>query len=192
MARATKTSKDSRIVIAIEHLIPPPGTVISPYPAWRDRVYRGALWTLALAFLLLAGAILGHSGVLAEASVAVGAVSDLAAALTFLVWVARWRWLVQGFAFVALLGWVFGVAFFLWGGMLAASAIMAYKEYHCFHFWTGRFLPWVSVASFLAWLFGKSIPMALLCLALAGGWMALLWERSKLPLFQVDGVRKES
>ena len=161
------------------------------YPAWRDRVYRGALWVLSLAFLGVAVAIVFREAVLAQISADSALFANIAASWTFLVWVPKWRWFVRGLALLALFGWAVGFPLFLWGGVLAASAIMAAKEYHCFKFWTGRYLPWLSVAAGLAWMLRLGAPLVVLFLAISAGWLGLLWQRAALPLFQID-VQNES
>ncbi len=170
------------------HMTPPPGVVMDFYPAWRDRVYRIALWTVSGCFLGVAVAIVYHNNTVAEISALLAVLANLAAGWTFLVWVAKWRWAVRILSFVSLFGLAISLPFFLWGGLLAGTAIMAAKEYHCFKFWTGRYLPWVSLAGGLAWLMGAGIPMVVLFLAMSGGWMALLWEREKMPLFEVEAT----
>jgi len=191
-AAGRNSTQAIRTAAMVSHLTPPPGTVMAAYPAWRDRVYRGSLWTLSLVFLAVAVAIVWNNPEIAEIAVAVGVLANLWASWTFLVWVPKWRWIVRILAFVSLFGWATGLPFLLWGGMLAATAIMAAKEYHCFKFWTGRYLPWVSLAAGVAWLIGSGIPMVVLFMAVSGGWMALLWERSKMPLFEVNVEQETS
>ncbi len=171
----------------IEHLTPPAGASVPPYPAARDVVYRTSLWTLSGSLLALTAAMVISSRGLAEAAAAGGTLANLVAAWTFLVWMPSWRWTVRGLAWVGLMGWAFSLPLFLWGGVLAASAVMAAKEYHCFKFWPGRWIPWVSAITGVAWLARLGIAV-IVCFGVLGMlWALLLWQRSKLPLFAVDG-----
>ena len=174
---------------SVEHLTPPAGTSIPPYPAARDFWYRTALWILAAAMLGVGSAILLRSTPLADISAAVGILANALASWMFLVWMPKWRWMVRGLALLAVVGFGVSLPFFAWGGLLASSAIMAAKEYHCFKFWPARWIPWISLATGLVWLSGISALAGLLAIlfaGLSGFWLALLLQRSKLPLFTVD------
>ncbi len=178
----------------VQHLTPPNGVEMPPYPAERDRVYR---WALVAAAAGLAGFGVGLVlGVPPVAWVSLGwlLAATLTASYVFLVWVAQWRTGVLGLsvAAVAASAWMPGVAVAL---TLAALSIMAAKEAHCFHYPTGRYLPWASMVTAIVTLLAGgvlgvgvpalTIPAGLLFLLVAGLWVPLLRGRFKLPLFAV-------
>ncbi len=178
----------------VQHLTPPQGVEMPPYPAERDRVYR---WALVAAAAGLAGFGVGLVlGVPPVAWVSLGwlLAATLTASYVFLVWVAQWRTGVLGLsvAAVAAGGWMPGVAAAL---TLAALSIMAAKEAHCFHYPTGRYLPWASLVTAIVTLLAGgvlglrvsalTVPAGLLFLLVAGLWVPLLRGRFKLPLFAV-------
>ena len=178
----------------VQHLTPPRGVEMPPYPAARDLVYR---WALVGAAVGLAGFGVGLlSGVPAIAWVSLAwlLAATLTASYVFLVWVAQWRTGVLGLSGAALAAapWLPGVAVAL---ALAALSIMAAKEAHCFHYPTGRYLPWVSLLTVLVALLAGGVrgvaapvltaPAGLLFLLTAGLWVPLLRGRFKLPLFAV-------
>ena len=120
--------------------------------------------------------------------------ATVTASYVFLVWVAQWRTGVLGLSAAALAAaaWLPGVAVAL---ALAALSIMAAKEAHCFHYPTGRYLPWVSLLTAIVTLVAGGVlgvrapaltaPAGLLFLLTAGLWVPLLRGRFKLPLFAV-------
>ncbi len=179
-----KTISRQRLV---EHLTPPAGASVPPYPAARDLAYRASLWALSGSLLALAAAMVIPSRALAEAAAAGATLANLAASWTFLVWMPSWRWAVRSLAWAGLMGWAFSLPILLWGGILTASAVMAAKEHHCFRFWPGRWIPWMSLATGVAWLVHLSAAVIVLFGVLGMLWAVLLWQRSKLPLFTVDG-----
>lgn len=178
----------------VQHLTPPKGVEMPPYPAERDRVYR---WALVAAAAGLAGFGLGlilGVGPVAWVSLAWLLAATLTASYVFLVWVAQWRTGVLGLSVAALAAasWMPGISVAL---LLAALSIMAAKEAHCFHYATGRYLPWVSLVTALVTLLAGGflhvrapalmVPAGLLFLVVAGLWVPLLRGRFKLPLFAV-------
>jgi hypothetical protein len=178
----------------VQHLTPPPGVVMPPYPAERDRVYRWALVAAAAGQAGIgAGLVLG-APLVTWVSLAWLLASTLTAAYVFLVWVAAWRTAVLALAIAgaAAAAWLPGVAASL---LLAALSIMAAKEAHCFHYPTGRYLPYVSLAAALATLLSGgvvvmrvpalTVPAGVLYLAVAALWGPLLRGRFRLPLFWV-------
>lgn len=178
----------------VQHLTPPPGVVMPPYPAERDRVYRWALVAAAAGQAGFgAGLVLGSPAV-SWVSLAWLIAATLTAAYVFLVWVATWRTAVLAItvAGLAAAAWLPGVAAAL---LLAALSIMAAKEAHCFHYPTGRYLPYVSLAAALVTLVAGgvstvrvpalTIPAGALFLVVAALWVPLLRGRFRLPLFWV-------
>lgn len=172
----------------VQHLTPPPGITMPRYPARRDRVYRGALVSFA-AFLAVTGIgtelaspvviVLAHWG---------AALSAVVAGWTFLVWLSSWRWVVRGLVVIGL-----GLSMWpvlsvpSWGFILLASAIMAAKETHCFHFKAGKIIPWYTLGLgclVLAGLMPSVLGVFWLGLSALWGW--LLVGRLKLPLFIID------
>lgn len=175
-----------------EHLRPPPGVRIASYPPGRDRVYRVALWVLAASLGAMAGASAAGAGAVAQGATAGAALANLVAAWTFLVWLPSWRWVVRGLALLALGGLVAGVPLLVWAGVLAASAVMAAKEHHCFHFRGARWIPWVSLAAGIDYVLHATPALALLIAGLAVLWAVMLWDREKLPLLSVRGNLAEA
>jgi len=178
----------------IQHLTPPAGVEMPPYPAQRDRVYR---WALVAAAAGQAGFGVGIGlGLAAVAWVSLAwlLAATLVAAYVFLVWIPQWRTAVLGLSVAALVAatWLPGVSM---GLLLAALSIMAAKEAHCFHYPTGRYLPWVSLVTAIVLLLqggvltvrvpALAIPAGLLFLGVAALWVPLLRGRFRLPLFQV-------
>ncbi|MBX5466329.1 MAG: hypothetical protein K6U14_02375 [Firmicutes bacterium] len=169
----------------IQHLQPPPGVRMPRYPARWDLVYR---WSL-VAFVVGLTACAVATAVEAPAVhwwQGWSAVAMAVAGWTFLVWVPTWRWLVRGLVTIgAVLWWWWPLGG--WAATLAASAIVAGKEYHCFRFWSGRYIPWVSLINGLGLVFG--IPthiQAVLWVAVAWLWVPLLVARWQLPLFELS------
>ena len=169
----------------IQHLTPPPGVEMPPYPAWRDRIYRISLaWaTVALAALGIGRA----AGVptLAEAAAALLAAATLVAGWSFLVWVAAVRRVVLG---LAVAGTVFLGLAPPWGlGLLLASlSVMAAKETHCFRFPAGRIIPWVSlVVALVGLLPHQDVVSGIGLVVVAALWASLVVQRWQLPLFEV-------
>lgn len=156
-----------------------------PYPAKRDKVYR---WSLILLVVGLTGEALGQfmesrplefwmQGWLSVAIVVAG--------WTFLVWLKEWRWMVRALVVAGLLVWPFW-ALGGWALSLAATAIMAAKETHCFHFWAGRIIPWYSLALGVGLIIQlPHLMLGLVWLGLAALWLSLVVGRSRLPLFEV-------
>lgn len=170
----------------VEHLTPPPGITMPPYPAARDRVYRWALVALTAGLAAEGIGIVAHSPMAVMIAGAGSMAAGVLAAWTFLVWLAGWRWFVRGLATAGALVFLW-VPVLGWAGVLAAAAIMAAKEEHCFHFWPGRVIPWATVVLGISRLFAPmGLVTGLLFLLLAGLWAALLLGRFRLPLFAVD------
>ncbi|AUW94443.1 MAG: hypothetical protein OWR62_08085 [Sulfobacillus thermotolerans] len=169
----------------IKHLTPPPGIIMPPYPAKRDKVYRMSLGWTALAMVAAAVATLMRAEQamfwiqgLVSAGLAV-------AGWTFLVWLKQWRWIVRSLVVLGLVLWPFW-SLGAWALTIAGSAIMAAKETHCFHFWAGRVIPWYSVLFGAGMVFGAPWwLMGLLWLGLAFLWLSLVRGRWTLPLFEV-------
>lgn len=170
----------------VKHLQPPTGITMPPYPKERDRLYRWTLWAIALGMTGEGAALAISSPLLTFAAQGWTALAVLAASLSFLVWLSSWRYLVRTLAVVGLLLWPWwhlgG-----WAASLIATAIMAAKETHCFHFPAGKIIPWYSL------FFGPVLLSPLPAKALAAGWviLAALWwwlahDRSRLPLFEVN------
>ena len=170
----------------VMHLKPPPGIRPRPYPPWRDQVYRVSLTVMAVALLFRATAGFLGAGGLGVVSLGLLAASTLSAAYFFLVWIERFRWLVLALS-------VAGVAALPVSGVLAvglflaASSVMAAKETHCFHFVTGRLIPWVSLVVALAGF----VPALGLVYAAGLGvvgllWLPLLWARFRMRLLSVS------
>lgn len=169
----------------VRHLTPPPGIVMPPYPKERDRLYRWALGACGAGFVLEASAVGAGAHGWAMMAQGLTAAAAAAASLTFLVWLTTWRWTVRCLALGGLGLWplthVGG-----WAATLAALSIMAAKETHCFHFPAGRLIPGASL------MWGASLLLlpsdrweAGGWLVLAGLWMWLAWDRSRLPLFEI-------
>lgn len=168
----------------IQHLTPPPGVKLPPYPAWRDKVYRWALATASFGLLVYGVGLLSRP-VFMSAGAAVVAVATLVAAYMFLVWVVQFRWLVLALAILGtgLLGWA---AAWGMGFLLAALSVMAAKETHCFHFPTGKVIPWLSLVIALSALFPTvSLATGVGYLVLAVMWALLVQRRFRLPLFEL-------
>ncbi len=183
-----KNTKRSQETL-VQHLTPPPGIRMPRYPAHLDRVYRGAM--------------AGFTGFLGVTAVGTGfsspmimdlghwgaAASLLVAGWTFLVWLSSWRWFVRGLVLTGFLlaGWP-ALALVSWGLLLGASAIMAAKETHCFHFKAGKIIPWYTL--FLGGLLLFTAPPAIeggfAWLGLTGLWTWLVLGRLQLPLFVID------
>ncbi|MCY0877878.1 MAG: hypothetical protein OWU84_02905 [Firmicutes bacterium] len=170
----------------IEHLTPPPGIVMPPYPAARDRLYRYSLVAIALCAAAEGMALITGRVGWARGIEGAFALSVLWASATFLVWLKTWRHLVRALGVGGFLLWPFW-AIGGWALSLAASAIMAAKETHCFHFHAGRVIPWYSLALGLAMLAqAPQIALGIGWVALAWLWGWLAWGRSQLPLFEVS------
>ncbi|MDA8194565.1 MAG: hypothetical protein M0Z53_11310 [Thermaerobacter sp.] len=187
MNTGKRPQDEQRIKKAVQHMKPPPGIVMPPYPARRDRIYRMALLAMAASFAIeAAGRLSGQAGML-EAGQWLSSLSVWVAAWSFLVWLREWRWLVRGLAAVGLLAmvwWPLGG----WAGVLSASAVMAAKEHHCFHFVAARLIPWASVGVGLLLL--APIPNAAVGAGfgvLSALWVWLAVARQRLPLFSVSG-----
>ncbi|MCY0880874.1 MAG: hypothetical protein OWS74_02675 [Firmicutes bacterium] len=171
----------------VQHLTPPDGIVMPPYPAARDKVYRTSLTVFNILLYVLAGInIGGFSKMVLLTGQWAAALALTVAAWTFLVWLSSWRWTVR---LLALAGFILTpfVPVLGWAGMLSASGIMAAKETHCFHFWSGRVIPWVSLG--LGIFILLPVPSAVrgvIWLGLALLWTALLKARARLPLFSVE------
>lgn len=169
----------------IQHLTPPPGVVMPPYPAWRDRVYRTSL---AAATLGLAALGLGRAAglpALAGTGTALLAAATLTAGWSFLVWVAAVRRVVLalGVAGTGLL--VFAPPWGV-GLLLAALSVMAAKETHCFKFPAGRIIPWVSlVVALLGLVPAERLASGVGLLVVAALWATLVVQRWQLPLFEI-------
>ncbi|SMC07582.1 hypothetical protein SAMN00768000_3457 [Sulfobacillus thermosulfidooxidans DSM 9293] len=169
----------------VQHLTPPPGITMPPYPAKRDKIYRLALVMLVLGLLGEAIASLIHSHSLQFWMQGWISASLIVAGWTFLVWLKQWRWVVRSLVILGLVLWP------LWplGGWalsLAGSAIMAAKETHCFHFWAGKVIPWYSVTLGILLILHVTEPyLGLAWLGLAALWLSLVLGRAKLPLFEV-------
>lgn len=116
------------------------------------------------------------------------AFSALVAGWTFLVWLASWRWVVRGLVGMGLVLAIWPVLSVpSWGLVLLASAIMAAKETHCFHFRAGKIIPWYTLGLGCLVLAGTTpLVLGLLWLGLGGLWAWLLVGRLKLPLFIID------
>jgi hypothetical protein len=74
-----------------------------------------------------------------------------------------------------------------WAATLSASAIIAAKEHHCFRFWSGRWIPWVSLLNGIGLV--VHLPphvQAVLWVAVAWLWVPLLMGRFQLPLFELS------
>lgn len=169
----------------VQHLTPPPGITIPPYPAKRDKIYR-----LSLVLVGLSVAAEGISGILGMTQAQFwiqGAISliFIISGWTFLVWLKQWRWIVRTMVVLGLIVWPFG-SLEAWALSLVAGAIMAAKETHCFHFWAGRVIPWYTLILGVLLVAGLPQPyMGVGWLGLAVLWMSLAIGRAKLPLFEV-------
>lgn len=168
----------------VQHLTPPEGVSLPPYPAQRDRWYRRSLWGIFAGLVLEA---LGHWGIAGatESGFILTALAVVLAAWTFLVWLRQWRWIVRA---LAVTGVVAGIWWPIagWAGLLAAGSVMAAKEHHCFHFLPARLIPWTSLAFGMWWIAAsaRGLGWGYLVLAILWGWMA--FDRKKLPLFEVN------
>jgi uncharacterized integral membrane protein len=166
-------------------LTPPPGIRLGPYQIWRDWCYRTALAVIAAALVMMTGE--GPRAVVVDPGLLVLGVAVAVAGWFFFVWVAAWRWLFLG---LAGLGWLFAVAAWppwAFGAWLAAASIMAAKETHCFRFWSGRLIPWISLAVAVADLW--PVPASALRAGvgvLAVLWAALAFARWRLPLLRLS------
>lgn len=171
----------------VRHLTPPPGIVMPPYPKERDRLYRLALYAVALGLFGEAAGVLSASAPLDFAAQGFTAAIAVLASVTFLVWLGSWRWTVRVLAALGLVLWPLW-PLGGWAAALAALAIMAAKETHCFHFPAGRLIPW---ASLLWGILLVVLPPARYegfgWLAIAALWLWLAWDRSRLPLFEIHG-----
>jgi hypothetical protein len=112
----------------------------------------------------------------------------LVAGWTFLVWLPNWRWLVRALVLAGAVVALFpSLSVLSWAFTLGASAIMAAKETHCFHFWSGRVIPWYALGVGLSLLVGLDRTVeGVLWIGMAGLWAALMTGRLKLPLFVID------
>ncbi len=173
----------------VQHLTPPKGIVMAPYPAWRDRIYRGSLLSIGPSLLFVATAESLSKAPLLQAAHWLSAAAVVLAALFFLVWLASWRYAVWTLAIGGLVAIPLQTTA-AWALTLAAGSVIAAKETHCFHFKAGRIIPWWSVATGLTWLFVPHSWMMTGCWAILGGlWMWLAWNRQSLPLFDIPGTR---
>jgi hypothetical protein len=169
----------------VQHLTPPPGITMPPYPAKRDKIYRLSLVLMGTGLIFE-----GISGMARLASIQFwiqGAISAvlIVSGWTFLVWLKQWRWTVRT---MVVLGFVLWPVWPLggWALSLAAGAIMAAKETHCFHFWAGRVIPWYTLILGVLLIIHLSEPfMGVAWLGLAALWISLAAGRSKLPLFEI-------
>ncbi len=170
----------------VEHLSPPPGISMPPYPRARDQMYRMTLAALALGLSGEAVGVLSGRAWLATVAHGFIAAAVLAASLTFLVWLSNWRHTVRALAALGLILWLFW-PIAGWAASLGAASIMAAKETHCFHFPAGRVIPWYSLALGIALIFGHAHPHVIgvgwAVLALLWWWLAL--DRRRLPLFEI-------
>ncbi|MCY0897736.1 MAG: hypothetical protein OWU33_02160 [Firmicutes bacterium] len=169
----------------VEHLTPPPGITMPPYPAQRDRFYRYSLLGITLSITWEGLSTLTHEPALIFWAQGAVSLTILSASATFLVWLKSWRNLVRALAIAGFLLWPF-VPLAGWAASLASAAIMAAKETHCFRFPAGRVIPWYSL------LFGVAMIAHVPHVALGIGWLGLagLWSwltrgRFRLPLFEV-------
>lgn len=170
----------------IQHLTPPPGIVMPAYAAIQDKIYRYSLggfvvmlWLTGLAdlFPLPLFSHWTHFGAVLGMGIATW---------TFLVWLKSWRWLVRGLGTFGIVAWI-GSSTWSWGFSLAAGAIIAAKEEHCFHFWPGRVIPyWSLVQGGLLIGNAPGLVTGVGWLMLAGLWTLLLRGRFQLPLFVID------
>ncbi|CAB1128516.1 conserved membrane protein of unknown function [Candidatus Hydrogenisulfobacillus filiaventi] len=178
----------------IQHLTPPPGITMAPYPAWRDVAYRISLVLFLLGLVGMAvvdAARLNTAAVWMQGLVALAATG---AGWFFLVWLSGWRWLVRSLATLGAAGWLGGLAGGVpallvvgWAGTLAATSIMAAKEDHCFRLPTGKVVPWASLLLGIGILAGFPLRAdAVLWAMIAALWAALLIRRFRLPLFEID------
>lgn len=170
----------------VEHLSPPPGISMPPYPKQRDQLYRWTLAALAVGISTEAAARLAGGELLAMGAQGWTAAAVTVASFSFLVWLTSWRRLVR---ILALLGMALWIVWPLggWACTLGAASIMAAKESHCFHFPAGRIIPWYSLALGLA-LIGWGVRTAVLGWAWAGLaflWWWMAWDRRTLPLFEI-------
>lgn len=171
----------------IQHLTPPAGIRMAPYPAWRDRIYRGALLSIGITLLMAAAGQSIRDPQYVHAAHWLTAVSVTVAALFFLVWLSRWRYAVWGLAIFGLLATPFQETA-SWALTLAAGSVMAAKETHCFHFMAGRIIPWWSLATGLAWLMvPQAWVMTIFWAVLGGLWIWLALARFSLPVFDIPG-----
>ncbi len=169
----------------VQHLTPPPGVVMPPYPAARDRWYRWSLLAAALGFFGQGIATLAANRDAIAFFHGWLAIALASAGWTFLVWLRNWRYLVRGLVTVGLLLWPWWTLG-SWALTLSASAVMTAKETHCFHFPAGRIIPWYSLALGAALILGRPewlIGCGWLGLATLWGW--LVWGRLHLPLFEI-------
>lgn len=178
-------SQDLRRKEVIEHLTPPPGITMPPYPAMRDRVYRWSLVGFVLGLVATAIFTATRDIVWIRYSQGWTALAMAVAGWTFLVWLKSWRYTVRALVLIGLVMWPF-FPILGWAGTIAASAIVAGKEHHCFHFWSGRWIPWVSVLTGIALVFGFPYRwQAVVWAVLAWMWVPLLTGRFSLPLFEI-------
>lgn len=168
----------------VEHLTPPPGIQMPPYPRSRDRVYRWALAGVALGFYAeAAGDGLGH--IFRMAAQGWTALALVVAGWTFLVWLRPWRYAVRAMVLAGLAFWPFD-ATLAWALSVGAAAIMAAKETHCFHFPAGKLIPWYALALGLAIVLGAPrLIQGAGWLGLAILWTWLVYGRWQLPLFEI-------
>lgn len=168
----------------IQHLTPPPGVTLPPYPAWRDKVYRWALAVATLGLLVYGVGLLTRPP-LPLLGAAVVALATLVAAYMFLVWVVQFRWLVLGLAILGAVLLIWAAAWGM-GFLLASLSVMAAKETHCFHFPTGKVIPWLSLVIGLGGLFSAAaLATGVGYLVLAVMWAMLVQKRFRLPLFEL-------
>ncbi len=169
----------------VQHLTPPPGITMPPYPAKRDKIYRLSLILLGIG--VAAEGISGIAGLVGAQFWIQGGISVvlIVSGWTFLVWLKQWRWTVRMMVVLGFILWPFW-PLGAWALSLAASAIMAAKETHCFHFWAGRVIPWYTLALGVFFIAHLSHPyLGIVWLGLAALWISLAAGRSKLPLFEV-------
>lgn len=170
----------------IQHLTPPPGISMPPYPAVRDRIYRWSLLATALSMVGVSVAEWGGLSHLLWITEGCLALSIVVAGWTFLVWLRSWRYAVRILVILGAVLWpwwpLIGLAF-----TILASAIIAAKETHCFHFPTGRIIPWMSlVLGGVLVIHPNHLLRGLAWSVLTLLWVHLVYGRWHLPLFQID------
>lgn len=170
-----------------QHLTPPPGVKMAPYPPWRDQTYRVSLAGATVGLLIFGGGLAEGAPDVRLIGSGIVAIATLVASWTFLVWVKTFHQLVLGLAIAGILL-LMGVPAIGMGALLAALSVMAAKETHCFHFPTGRVIPWVSLVVGLAGLVpGWTLETGLGYLVVGLLWIPLLVSRFRMPLLAVSG-----
>ncbi|NMP24015.1 hypothetical protein [Sulfobacillus harzensis] len=169
----------------IEHLTPPPGIAMPPYPHRQDQIYRWSLLATTAGLAIEGVGWLLSDPLLRQIGQGWTSLALAVAGWTFLVWLRSWRF---GVRTLSTLGLVFWLASPLigWAFSLASLAIMAAKETHCFHFPAGRVIPWYALALGLAMIARLNpfiIGIGWLGLTGLGSW--LVWGRWHLPLFEI-------